>query len=207
MASSTSATLSRSETTVAKIIAAAKSLFVSRTYADVTMDMIATAAGVTKGGLYHHFPSKESVYASMMLDDFAAKRDLFSEAVAMEGTCRDRLAKLTGDFLALPPEERRLAGLVRRDINTFSGDERTQLVRAYQMALPRQIEAIIADGIADGELAQGDPRLLSWWFVALVEVAVSRYADDSLGSASARLDHLLDLFFDGAAAKHNGGNE
>jgi hypothetical protein len=57
----------------------------------------------------------------------------------------------------------------------------------------------------DGELAQGDPRILSWSFVALVEVVVSQYAYDVLGSTSSRLDHVLDLFFDGAAPKPTGG--
>lgn len=205
MTQNTTQTLTRSEATSARIIAAARTLFVARTYADVTTDMIASAAGVTKGGLYHHFASKERLYASMMLDDFERKHRLFAEAVASSGTCRDRLARLTRDFLALPEEERELARLVRRDINTFTGVDRDRLVRAYQLALPQQIEAIIRDGIRDGELAQGDPRILSWSFVALVEVVVSQYAYDVLGSMSSRLDHVLDLFFDGAALKPTGG--
>jgi AcrR family transcriptional regulator len=197
--------LTRSEATAARIIAAAKSLFVARNYADVTTDMLASAAGVTKGGLYHHFASKESLYASMMLDDFERKRRLFEQAVDSPGTCRERLARLTKDFLSLSEEERELARLVRRDINTFTGIDRDRLVRAYQLALPEQIEAIIRDGMKDGELAQGDPRILSWSFVALVEVVVSQYAYDVLGSTSSRLDHVLDLFFDGAACRPNGG--
>jgi len=205
MTQSTTHTLTRSEATSARIIAAARTLFVARNYADVTTDMIAGAAGVTKGGLYHHFPSKESLYASMMLDDFERKRSLFEQAVASTGTCRERLARLTRDFLELPDEQRELTRLVRRDINTFSGSERDRLVRAYQLALPEQIEAIIRDGIRDGELAQGDPRILSWSFVALVEVIVSQYAYDVLGSTSSRLDNVLDLFFDGAATKPTGG--
>lgn len=197
------ATLNRSEATAAKLIEVAKTLFIARNYADVTTDMIASAAGVTKGGLYHHFPSKESLYASMMLDDFESKRQLFSQSVQMKGTARERLARLTGDFLGLPAEERQLAALIRRDINIFTGEEREHLVRAYQLALPEQIEAIIADGIADGELAPADARLLSWWFVSLVEVAVSRYADETLGGPQERLDRVLALFFEGAQAKPN----
>jgi AcrR family transcriptional regulator len=205
MTQNTAQTLTRSEATSARIIAAARTLFVSSNYADVTTDMIAGAAGVTKGGLYHHFPSKESLYTSMMLDDFERKRRLFEQAVASSGTARERLGRLTSDFLELPDEERQLAGLIRRDINIFKGDDRDRLVRAYQLALPEQIEAIIRDGISDGELAPGDPRILSWSFVALVELAVSRYAYDILGNTASRLDHVLDLFFDGAAAEPTGG--
>ncbi len=199
--------LTRSEATSARIISAARALFVARNYADVTTEMIAAAAGVTKGGLYHHFPSKEQIYISMMLDDFDRKRRLFEQAVASQGSCRDRLAKLTRDFLEQPEEEREVAGLVRRDINIFTGEERDRLVSAYQLALPEQIEAIIKDGIEDGELLPGDARILSWSFVALVEVVIGDYADRALGSTQARLDHVLDLFFNGAAAPQTGGRE
>lgn len=211
MTQDTSRTLARSEArseaTSARIIAAARTLFVAKNYADVTTDMIAGAAGVTKGGLYHHFPSKEQLYISMILDDLDRKRRLFEQAVAAQGNCRDRLAKLTRDFLEQPDEERKLTRLVRRDINIFTGEERDRLVRAYQLALPEQIEAIIREGIEDGELAPGDPRILSWSFVALVEVVIGRYANDVLGSTEACLDHVLELFFDGAAAKPIGGTE
>lgn len=186
--------------TVARILEAARSLFLARSVAEVTTEDIARVAGVTKGGLYHHFPSKERLYVAMLLDDLDRKRTLFGRAVAMKGSCRDRLARLTGDFLALPPAQRDFLRLVRRDINFFRGEDREALVRAYQRALPEQVEAIVKDGIADGELAPADSRLVSWSFVALVEIMIGDYAVRHLGDAEARLDHVLHLFFEGAAA-------
>lgn len=190
----------RSANTTARILAAARTLFLSRPYADVTTDMIARAADVTKGGLYHHFPSKEQLYLSMMLGDLENKHRLFQGAVGMEGTCRERLARLTRNFLDLPDDESGLMRLVRRDINTFTGEDRERLVRAYQRALPEQVEAIVRDGIRDGELAPTDARLLSWFYVALVEIVLGDYAAGLLGDAESRLDHVLGLFFEGAAA-------
>lgn len=206
MSSTSTSAPSRSKVTSARIIAAAKGLFVSRPYADVTIDMIAQTAEVTKGGLYHHFASKEQLYVAMMVGDLEQKRQLFQRAVEAEGSCRGRLAQLTRDFLELPPEQRQITRLVRRDINTFTDPERGQLVRAYQRALPELIEAIIADGIRDGELAPGDARILSWSFVALVEVVIGDYAERMLPSTDARLDQVLDLFFDGATAMPTGDN-
>lgn len=196
----------KSEATAARIIDVSRTLFVSRNYADVTTDMIAQAADVTKGGLYHHFASKEQLYVAMMLGDLESRRQLFRQAVAAPGTCRQRLGKLTRDFLELPHEDRQVTQLVRRDINTFSGVERDRLVRAYQRALSEQIEAIVGDGIRDGELGPGDTRILSWSFIALVEVVIGEYAGRLLGSTEACLDHVLDHFFDGAAARTPGGN-
>ena len=190
----------KAEATAGRIISAARKLFVAKTYAEVTTDLIAKAAGVTKGGLYHHFPSKESLYISMMQDDLEQKRLLFAGAVTMEGGCRVRLARLTRDFLELPAEDRDLIRLVRRDINTFEGDERDRLIRSYQRALPDQVETIVRDGMRDGELQVADPRLLAWSFVALVEIVIGEYARQALGDIEPRLDHVLELFFGGAAS-------
>jgi|TARA_B100000959_G_scaffold186731_1_gene195297 AcrR family transcriptional regulator len=197
-------TQTRSEATAARIIAAAKSLFVARNYSDVTTDMIATAAEITKGGLYHHFASKEDLYLAMMLGDFEDKRRLFEQAVAKPGTCRDRLTQLTRDYLELPHEERELTHLVRRDVNTFSGKERDSLISAYQKALPAQIETIINDGIRDEEVAACDARILAWSFVALVEVVIGQYAEVTLENTEAQLEHVLGLFFGGVSITPKG---
>jgi AcrR family transcriptional regulator len=193
------------EVTEARILGAAKDLFLEHNYADVTTDMIISSAGVTKGGMYHHFTSKSALYTKMIVDDLEHKRELFGQAVRSSGTCRERLERLTRQFLELADPDRRLTRLVRRDINAFSDEERGVLVRAYQRAVPEQLETIIRDGMRDGEVTPGDPRILSWSFVALVETILGDYADTVFDSNQARLDHVLNLFFDGVAAKSNGG--
>ncbi|MEZ4585445.1 MAG: TetR/AcrR family transcriptional regulator [Gemmatimonadales bacterium] len=190
----------RSAITIGRILDAARALFAARGYPEVTTDEIARAARVTKGGLYHHFPSKQRVYVAMLLADLEAKRRLFAAAVASHGTCRERLARLTGAFLALPEDESAMLRLVRRDVNFFQGEDRTRLVRAYQRALPEQVEAIVRDGMAEGELAPGNPRLVSWAFVGLVQVMIGDYAVRELGEGEARLEYVLRLFFEGAVA-------
>ena len=194
----------RSETTVAKILSAAQTLFLSRTYADVTLDDIGRLAHVTKGGLYHHFRSKEQLYLELLHRDLDQKRELFSQATRSGGSCRSRLDRLTRAYLNLSAEQRMLVRLVRRDINIFVDPERANLIRAYQNALPHQVEAILEDGVRDGELLDADARLQSWFFVALVEVALGDYATEVLPDIESKLNHVLNLFFDGASASANG---
>ncbi len=190
--------ISKSETTVPNLLAAARTAFVAKNYAEVTMDEIARAAGVTKGALYHHFASKQALYLEMMHADLQEKRDLFRLAVERPGSCRARLSRLTEHFLDLPPEKRDLIKLVRRDINIFKDPQREKLVRAYQAALPEQIEAVLREGIEEGELAPTDARLLSWMYVAMVEVLLTHYAATLFEDDEAMLEAVLDLFFAGA---------
>jgi AcrR family transcriptional regulator len=189
---------SKSTATIADILRSAGALFLSKNYADVTMEDIAEAAGVTKGAVYHHFASKEALYMAMMDSFLMEMRDRFQTAVASPGTCRKRLRKLTEIFLQLPRERRDIMKLVRRDINIFKDPVRSQLVRAYQSALPEQIEIIIRDGIRDGELAPTDARLLSWVHVAIVEVILSPYTERVFDNQNEILDFVTRLFFKGA---------
>jgi AcrR family transcriptional regulator len=196
--------LTKSEATIANILSAAGTLFIAKNYADVTMGQIAQACSVTKGALYHHFSSKEELYLELMHSDLSEKRNMFSDAIASGGNCRERMRRLTAVFFDLPAESREVTKLVRRDINIFGEPARSELVKAYQTSLPELIEDVIRDGIRDGELAPGDPRLLSWHYVALVEVTLSQYADSLFPDADAKLDNVLDLFFHGAARADEG---
>jgi AcrR family transcriptional regulator len=195
------ATMTKSETTIANILAAAASLFTERNYADVTIDQIALACGVTKGAVYHHFTSKEELYLALMYTDLQRKKALFEAAIAEGSDCRDRLRRLTAVFFDLPEVSRGVMRLVRRDINIFGEPARTTLVEAYQASLPELIEVVIRDGIRDGELAPADPRLLSWHFVALVEVMLSDYADRTFADTNAKLDYVMEQFFSGAGPR------
>ena len=191
----------KSVTTIATILDAARGLFVSKNYADVTMSGIAEAAAVTKGALYHHFASKEELYQAMMLADLEEKWVLLQQAVDSDGSCRERLQRLTLNFLHLPPDKREMMRLVRRDINIFKDPIRERLIRAYQSALPEQVEAIIQDGIRSGELAPADSRLLAWQYVAMVEVVLTRYAQHVLNNHNCMAEYVLELFFNGAGKR------
>jgi AcrR family transcriptional regulator len=190
----------KSTATITNILRSAQALFQRKNYADVTMKDIAEAAGVTKGAVYHHFANKESLYVAMMRSVLKEKQALFQTAVASPGTCRERLGRFTRIFLELPREKRDVMKLVRRDINIFKEPVRNQLVGAYQSALPAQIENILQDGVRDGELAPADVRLLSWMYVAIVEVILTPYAERVFDDRNDMLDFVVRQFFNGASA-------
>lgn len=194
----------KSESTIANILNAAEELFLARSFASVSMRDIAEQVNMTKGALYHHFDSKEALYVAMMQRDLEAKRQMFAEAIEVDGNSRHRLRHLTERFLALPPLKRRLIQLVRRDINQFNGNIRKRIIDAYQAALPEKIEVVIQEGIQAGEIITGEPRLLAWSYIALVEVILTPYAESILSNPEEKLNHVLDLFFKGVQASGAG---
>jgi AcrR family transcriptional regulator len=57
----------RRSSTRADILAAARALFGARGYAGVTIDDVAAGAGIAKGGLYHHFSSKQALFKALLI--------------------------------------------------------------------------------------------------------------------------------------------
>src|SRR6478752_927431 len=78
----------------AQILALARAAFSDRAYDDVSIDDLARAAKISKGLLYHYFPTKRDLYV-------AGLREIAEELI-------ERCTKLPAD---LPPNERVRAAL------------------------------------------------------------------------------------------------
>jgi AcrR family transcriptional regulator len=74
-----------------RALAAAWKLFASQGYAEVSMQMIASAAGVNKATLYHHFGDKERLFVAVLSAEFALLREAISASIAVERPFREQL--------------------------------------------------------------------------------------------------------------------
>jgi AcrR family transcriptional regulator len=190
----------KSKETTQSIIDAARALFTERQFAAVTINDIAAYCNISKGALYHHFSGKEDIYLNMMHHSLAHIKELSERAMSeSQGSCRERLHASILDFLQLPDELLRVLGLVRRDINIFEDPIRTELIQAYQEAIPLLVEAIIQEGIDAGDVKPIDARLLTRQTVALVEVALHPYSRRQIGDSQAMATYVVDILFDGIA--------
>jgi AcrR family transcriptional regulator len=195
-------TYAKSKETIHNILEAARTLFVEKNYANVTIADLAAQANVSTGALYHHFSSKEDVYLQMMHHYLQEIRKNMEAATKdTSGSCRERLYQSNLAFVRLPDELGRVLGLVRRDINIFTDPMRGELIHAYQSAIPEPVEAILRDGIASGEVKAYDARLLSWELVAMVEVTLSPYSRSVIGGPEETVQFVLDLLLDGIAVR------
>ena len=64
----------------ARILGVARAAFIERGYADVSMQEIADAAGLTKAAIYYHFKDKEELFQHVLVEEV----DLLCAGVAAE---------------------------------------------------------------------------------------------------------------------------
>lgn len=81
----------RSATTRAKLIRAARGLFARKGYADVGTEEIVRRAGVTRGALYHQFPTKQDLFLAVYEE---VERDLTQQVVGSLGEVASPLAAM-----------------------------------------------------------------------------------------------------------------
>lgn len=98
-------TAAEAEETRQAVLAAARALFAERGYNGVSVPECAKAAGVTHGGLYHHYPSKALLFRAVFHD---IERELNDTVMAKAGeaaTMREGFllgARASIDHMALP---------------------------------------------------------------------------------------------------------
>lgn len=75
----------------ARLIAAARALFVAEGYAATSTPALVSKAGVTRGALYHHFPDKRAVFRAVVEAESAAVADAIDTAEGSNMSAMERL--------------------------------------------------------------------------------------------------------------------
>ena len=161
----------RREATTGAILNAALRLFGEAGFAAVSVNDIAAAAGVAKGAVYHHFPSKEALFEAVFERAAAELQQRVHASAAGSG---DRLRVLAAgarayfEECARPPFEQ----VILKDGPAVLGWDRWREIdeRYFLAMLPATIEAAMAEGLIRRQPAGPLARLL---IGALTEAAVA----------------------------------
>ncbi len=101
----------RTDATRTALLDAARTLFVEKGYADTATPEIVTAADVTRGALYHHFPDKKALFWAVIereANDVAADIDARSAEASSAREALLQGASAYFDAMAVPGRTRLL---------------------------------------------------------------------------------------------------
>lgn len=141
-----------------RILAAAARLFAERGFECTSVQAVAAAAGTCKSNVFHHFASKQGLFAAVLEQ---ASRDFRAELQAQSGaggSLRERLLAFLAGHLRLLERHAAVARLLLKEIR--GADERSGRELAERVIAPsfRQVVALLQRARDEG-LIRADAEL------------------------------------------------
>jgi AcrR family transcriptional regulator len=181
------------------VLAAARSSFGRKGYAQTSIDEIAAAAGVTKGAVYHHFAGKEALFRAVHAEVEAQAQARAAGAGDPEGSPIDQIVAGVNGYLdaALDEEIRRITLIDGPALLGLEPDN-----PAEQQAGHVGLRSFIATAIARGQIVDLDPDLLAHLIGGLAlqgGLLIARAGDPDMTRAA--LGRALDAMLRGLAPR------
>jgi AcrR family transcriptional regulator len=167
----------RSEVRKERIMEAALDVFSRHGYGDAAMDEIASESATAKGGLYFHFPNKQTIFVAL-LDRMAALLLTRAEAaIAAEPDPVRKVDVALEVVLETFGSHRRMARLFLVDAFGASREFNEKMIEVHH-AFHDLIARHLEDGVAQGAIPPLDSRFAAQaWFGALNEVVMNWVMD------------------------------
>jgi AcrR family transcriptional regulator len=159
------------ETTRGKIEAAALSLF-ARKGLSVTIDEIAKTAGLSKGLIYSHYPSKEALITELMRQAVVISGNTIKEIADGDGSAAAKIKQITAMMCEMLTSSPIGIDYFMFIIQVHMSGFQIPDAGLYTAEMPNPIETlarIISEGQAEGSALNGDPVQLAIFYWATVQ--------------------------------------
>lgn len=137
----------KGDETKREILRAAEQLFCQKGYEATSMQEIVRAAGISKGGIYHHFASKEEM---MTLLSHQHAEDAAARAEGQLADAPDDLARLNLLLTACLPMQAEDAAFTAMLLPLMTSPEGRALALTYLGALSERFQPLLEETIAQG---------------------------------------------------------
>ncbi|WP_180900724.1 TetR/AcrR family transcriptional regulator [Martelella soudanensis] len=142
------------------VLETAVALFNEVGFHATSLDEVAARLNVTKPTIYHYFPTKDDILFECVERGLGAIRRA-TEAVAGEkGSGLSRLVALMEGYALTMTQDFGIC--VSRTSDHELSAESGRKFRALKREIDQFIRGVVAEGMADGSIAPGDPRLVTF---------------------------------------------
>ena len=160
------------EETIQKILDTAERLFIKKGYDHTSLQDIIESTGLSKGGIYHHFTSKEDIFYSVC--DRIGQRNGEVLSQVRDDPALSGLDKLRTIFkVSLHPDRQAKMFCMMPyllDNERFLASEMRSI---FMEVAPCFIEPIIRQGIADGSIQTDAPKELAEAMMLLSDIWIN----------------------------------
>jgi AcrR family transcriptional regulator len=181
------------------VLAAARGLFIERDYGEVSTGDVLKEAGVSRGALYHHFPSKLDLYREVWRDSERGLIERLGEAASSAKTPYGALLAGSRAYLDEATTNRELQRIGLLQSRSVLGWEAwREGIQDLGLAM---VKATIEAAMESGELRRADPEATSHLtLAALIEAALLIATAKDPAAARAKAEPVLIAMLEGLRA-------
>jgi TetR/AcrR family transcriptional regulator, transcriptional repressor for nem operon len=162
----------KGEATRRRIVTRTADLLNTQGYLGTPVSEVMRVAGLQKGGIYRHFESRAALTLEAFEYAVARMRDRLVRAIDAGNTAPEKLSALFEIVRNFSDEEAFYGGCPIVNLAIESDDADPKLRNAARKAMKGLIglvERVIAQGVNQGDLPEGDPRKRATFVVASLE--------------------------------------
>jgi AcrR family transcriptional regulator len=160
------------------VLQAAVDLFNEHGFRATSIDDVARALNVTKPTIYHYFPSKDEILFECVRRGVESIREAGAAVEKQGGTALERLEAHMRNYAIVMTSDFGMC------VTRTADHELSEASRARFRALKREtdltIRRVVEEGMLDGSIAPGDPRLVAFTLAGALNWIARWY--DPMGS-------------------------
>ena len=181
--------MTQADLTRQRLARAALELFTTRGYHPTTTPLIAKKAGVAEGTIYRHFTNKQHLLNEVFRGAARWAQQAVTDVTAPPGTPAERLAAVARALLDATSRD---PSVIRILLLVPLADLLDERSRAAERAFRATLEAVIAQGKAEGLVRPGGVEVWSGVWLAIVGLALARVADKTWRPEDASVGLVID---------------
>ena len=154
---------------IARITKAALEVFAEYGYHGATMNQIKQVSGLSKGLVYHYFPSKEKIFFHLVETALTISKSIWLEALKPPGTAWQKIEKISEALVKQAfSDDNSLYFLIMMQALTLGKSIPGLLEYIWEnSAHYNELPKLIVEAQMSGEVVQGDPEVLTTSYFAL----------------------------------------
>jgi AcrR family transcriptional regulator len=155
----------------AKITRAALEVFAAYGYYGAKMEQIMQVSGLSKGLVYHYFPSKEKIFFHLVDNALEISRNTWKAALDSPGTAWEKIERLSDNIVKTAfTEESFLYSLIMIQAVTQGKGIPGLMEHIFQhLAFYNELLPLISEAQKSGEALQGDPEVLMMSYISMIQ--------------------------------------
>ena len=181
------------------VLRAAVRMFNSQGFHATSLDDVAASLGVSKPTIYHYLGNKDQVLLECVTRGVEQLRAAADAAHAVPGTGFDRLRDFLTRYAEIIMDD--FGRCVIRTADEQLTNESSARFRALKREIDKAMQALIAEGVADGSVAPTDVKLTSFTLAGALNWPARWHRHDGRLTPEEVASTMVDILMRGLAPR------